>query len=355
MTDTQKAWTYRDAGVDIEAGNEFVERIKPMVKSTFRPEVLTNIGGFGGLFSFHAEKYQQPTLVAATDGVGTKLKVAFMADKHDTVGQDLVAMCVNDILVQGAEPLFFLDYFATGRLAPEPASQVVKGIAQGCKEAGCALIGGETAEMPGFYSAGEYDLAGFAVGAVDNTAIIDGTSITKGDVILGVSSSGLHANGYSLARKVFFEQHNYQVDTQLDDLSQPLGLELLQPTRIYARTIRNLLRDFTLKGMAHITGGGIIENVPRILPRHCQAVIHTHSWQRPAIFDVLQRLGNIAPAEMLRTFNNGLGLVLIVPQNQADELLLRLKGLQEQAWIIGEIRRKVNDDAPLITQEDSAV
>ncbi|MBN2644145.1 MAG: phosphoribosylformylglycinamidine cyclo-ligase [Desulfuromonadaceae bacterium] len=339
----EKKITYKDAGVDIDAGNRLVEMIKPMVKATSRPEVLADIGGFGGLFSFHADKYKKPTLVSSTDGVGTKLKLAFDLDKHDTVGIDLVAMCVNDIIVQGAEPLFFLDYLATGKLSPEKAAQIIKGIADGCKQAGCALIGGETAEMPGFYKEGEYDLAGFTVGAVDNDAIIDGSSVTVGDKIIGIASSGLHSNGFSLARKVFFEHMGLSVHDQVDGLSQPIGLELLTPTRIYVKTILNLIRDFNVKAMAHITGGGLLENIPRVLPRHCVAHIEKNSWQRPVIFDILREAADIEEMEMHRTFNNGLGMVLVVPESQQEEILLRLSGLHEKAWLIGEIGKSEAD------------
>jgi phosphoribosylformylglycinamidine cyclo-ligase len=329
--------TYKGAGVDIDAGNHFVKLIKPLVKSTFRPEVLTDIGGFGGLFSLHADKYQKPTLVTSTDGVGTKLKLAFMMDKHDTVGIDLVAMCVNDIAVQGAEPLFFLDYLATGKLAPEKAVEIVKGIAAGCIEAGCALIGGETAEMPGFYADGEYDLAGFTVGIVDNSNIIDGSSITVGDRLIGLASNGLHSNGYSLARKVFFEKMGLGIDSRLDDLDNPLGEALLSPTRIYVKTILNLLRDFQIKGMAHITGGGIIENVPRVLPKNCQAIIEKNSWPKPVIFELMRAGGNIDEMEMYRTMNYGIGMVLIVPEREVDDIMVRLGGLKERAFLIGQI------------------
>lgn len=336
MSNKEKV-TYKDAGVDIDAGNRFVQMIKPLVKSTSRPEVLTDIGGFGGLFSLQAGKYEKPTLVASTDGVGTKLKIAFLMDKHDTVGIDLVAMCVNDIVVQGAEPLFFLDYLATGKLAPEKAVEIVKGIAEGCVQAGCALIGGETAEMPGFYSEGEYDLAGFTVGVVDNSKIIDGSSITVGDRIIGIASSGLHSNGYSLARKIFFERMGLGIDSSVDGLERSLGEELLTPTRIYVKAILNLLRDFQIKGMAHITGGGIVENVPRVLPRFCQAVIEKNSWPKPPIFEIMMEAGNIEPLEMYRTFNYGIGMVLVVPEKEADEVMVRLSGLKENAFLIGEI------------------
>lgn len=343
----KKSVTYKDAGVDIDAGNRFVDMIKPLVKATSRPEVLTDIGGFGGLFSFHADKYKKPTLVSSTDGVGTKLKLAFMMDKHDTVGIDLVAMCVNDIIVQGAEPLFFLDYMATGKLAPEKAAEVVKGISEGCQQAGCALIGGETAEMPGFYSEGEYDVAGFTVGAVDNDNIIDGSTITVGDKLIGIASSGLHSNGFSLARKVFFEHMGLSPDDTLPEFGQSIGLEMLTPTKIYVKTILNLIRDFSIKGMAHITGGGLLENIPRVLPQNCQAMINRDSWEKPAIFDVMKKGGNIDDIEMHRTFNYGLGMVLVVPSDQCEEVLIRLSGLNEKAWEIGEIA-KSSDSEPSV-------
>jgi len=341
--------TYKDSGVDIDAGNRFVQLIKPMVRAASRPEVLTDIGGFGGLFSLHADKYQKPTLVASTDGVGTKLKLAFMLDKHDTVGIDLVAMCVNDIIVQGAEPLFFLDYLATGHLAPEKAAQIVDGIAKGCIEAGCALIGGETAEMPGMYSDGEYDLAGFTVGVVDNAKIIDGSSITVGDKVIGIGSSGLHSNGYSLARKVLLERMGLKVDAMIEGLSKPLGMEMLTPTRIYVKSILNLLRDFSIKGMAHITGGGLLENVPRILPKHCRTNIDKNSWPKPHIFELIRAGGNVAENEMYRTFNYGIGMVLIVTAAEADDILMRLAGLNEQAYLIGEVSQcKDGEDQVLL-------
>jgi len=341
-TDTKV--TYKDAGVDIDAGNRFVQLIKPLVKATSRPEVLTDIGGFGGLFSLNAGKYEKPTLVASTDGVGTKLKIAFLADKHDTVGIDLVAMCVNDIVVQGAEPLFFLDYLATGKLAPEKAVEIVRGISEGCVQAGCALIGGETAEMPGMYGDGEYDLAGFTVGVVDNTRIIDGSSITVGDRVIGIASSGLHSNGYSLARKVFLDIQQLSLDATPEGLERPLGEELLTPTRIYVKAILNLLRDFQIKGMAHITGGGILENVPRVLPRHCKAVIAKESWPKPAIFELLRAGGNIEETEMYRTFNYGIGMVLVVPEREVDDIMMRLVGLKETAYLIGEIAKCGDDE-----------
>lgn len=337
MSDTKS--TYKDAGVDIDAGNTFVNLIKPLVKATHRPEVMADIGGFGGLFSLNSSKYKNPVLVSGTDGVGTKLKLAFLADKHDTVGIDLVAMCVNDIIVQGAEPLFFLDYLATGRLQPEKAAAIVKGIADGCVQAGCALIGGETAEMPGFYADGEYDLAGFAVGVVERDNVIEGSSITVGNRLIGLASSGLHSNGYSLARKVIFDRMGMGIHAPLPDINKTVAEELLTPTRIYVKSILNLIRDFRINGIAHITGGGLLENIPRILPHGCKAVLNRHSWEIPAIFRFLQEGGNIDEAEMFRTFNCGIGMVLAVPENEADEVLIRLSGLHEQACIIGEVAK----------------
>ncbi len=331
--------TYKDAGVDIEAGNSFVKMIKPLVKATARPEVLADIGGFGGLFSLNSSKYKNPVLVSGTDGVGTKLKVAIMADRHDTIGIDLVAMCVNDIVVQGAEPLFFLDYLATAKLLPEQATQVVKGITEGCIQAGCALIGGETAEMPGFYQEGDYDVAGFTVGVVDRDLLIDGSSITVGNVLIGLASSGLHSNGYSLARKVIFEKMGLGIHDQLPGLGKSVADELLTPTRIYVKSILNLLRDFTINGIAHITGGGLVENVPRVLPHGCKAVINRSSWQIPEIFTLLLQGGSIPEAELFRTFNCGIGMVLAVPENEAEEILIRLSGLNEQAFVIGEVAK----------------
>ncbi len=333
----RSSMTYKGAGVDIEAGNRFVDLIKPLVKSTTRPEVLTDIGGFGGLFALNKDKYKSPVLVSSTDGVGTKLKLAFELDRHNTVGIDLVAMCVNDIIVQGAEPLFFLDYLGTGMLAPEKAAEVVEGIAEGCRQAGCALIGGETAEMPGFYSEGEYDLAGFTVGVVDRDAIIDGSTIQDGEAIIGIASNGLHSNGFSLARRIATERLQGGLETVLPGMDESLGDAMLRPTRIYVKSILNLLRDFEIHGMAHITGGGLLENVPRILPRHCKAVIKKDSWPKLPLFELLREAGNIEEQEMFRTFNYGIGMVLVVPKDSADDIISRLKGLNEEAYIIGEI------------------
>jgi phosphoribosylformylglycinamidine cyclo-ligase len=329
--------TYRDSGVNIDAGDEFVDRIKPLVRSTFRPEVLGDLGGFGGMFAFQAKKYQDPVLVSGTDGVGTKLKIAFLMDKHDTVGIDLVAMCVNDIAVSGAEPLFFLDYFATGKLSVSTAQQVVTGIAEGCRQAGCALIGGETAEMPSFYSEGEYDLAGFAVGAVDRPNIIDGKSISPGDALIGLASSGLHSNGYSLVRRVFFDQAKLSVMSRVPELDRPLGEVLLTPTRIYAKQILALVREFPIKGIAHITGGGITENLPRVFQGGIGAKITRKSWPIPPVFAALARLGPVEREEMYRVFNMGIGLILVVPATAVTGVLGRAAELGDQAWRIGEI------------------
>jgi phosphoribosylformylglycinamidine cyclo-ligase len=331
--------TYKDSGVDIDAGNTFVKMIKPLVKATSRPEVMADIGGFGGLFSLNASKYKNPVLVSGTDGVGTKLKLAFMADRHDTVGIDLVAMCVNDIVVQGAEPLFFLDYLATGRLDPVKAADIVKGISAGCVQAGCALIGGETAEMPGFYADGEYDIAGFAVGVVERDNLIDGSSITVGDKVIGLAASGLHSNGYSLARKVIFERLGLSIDSTFPGTELTVADELLKPTRIYAKSVLNLLRDFTINGIAHITGGGLLENIPRVLPNGCKAVVNKGSWEVPEIFNIIMKGGNIEENEMFRTLNCGIGMVLIVPEKQTEDIMIRLSGLHESAFVIGEIAK----------------
>lgn len=329
--------TYKDAGVDIDAGNTFVKMIKPLVKATSRPEVLADIGGFGGLFSLNMGKYKHPVLVSGTDGVGTKLKVAFLADRHDTIGIDLVAMCVNDIIVQGAEPLFFLDYLATAKLDPAKGASIIKGVSDGCIQAGCALIGGETAEMPGFYTGEEYDMAGFAVGVVEREKIIDGSSITVGNRLIGLASSGLHSNGYSLARKVILEVMGLEINDEIPGLGKTVAEELLTPTRIYVRSIMNLLRDFNVSGIAHITGGGLLENIPRVLPNGCKAVVRKDAWQIPEIFQLIQRGGNIDEAEMFRTFNCGIGMVIIVPEREADDIMIRLSGLNETAFQIGEV------------------
>ncbi|HTP05068.1 MAG TPA: phosphoribosylformylglycinamidine cyclo-ligase [Nitrospirota bacterium] len=327
--------TYKDAGVDIDAGDLFVQKIKPYVKSTFRPEVMTHIGGFGGLFAL--KKYKEPVLVSGTDGVGTKLKIAFLTKQHGTVGIDLVAMCVNDIIVQGAEPLFFLDYFATGRLKPQEHADIVKGIAAGCRQSGCALIGGETAEMPSFYGEDEYDLAGFAVGVVEKRKIIDGSKIKHGDRLIGLASSGLHSNGYSLVRKVLLDASGYTVNDILPELGRPLGEVLLAPTRIYAKAIIALLKEFDIRGMAHITGGGITENTPRMLPKGAQALIHKGTWDAHPIFNLIQKKAAVDDNEMYRDFNMGIGMILAVPAKQAEAVMRRAKKLGEKAFLIGEI------------------
>lgn len=301
--------TYKDSGVDIDEGNRLVDLIKPLVRRTFRPEVATDLGGFGALFKLDLTRFKTPLLVAGTDGVGTKLKVAFMAKRHQTVGIDLVAMSVNDLVVQGAEPLFFLDYFATGALSADEAASVIGGIARGCTEAGCALIGGETAEMPGFYPKGEYDLAGFAVGIVDAEKLIDGKKVAAGDVVFGLASSGLHSNGYSLARHVLFEKGGLTVDSELPELAWPLGEELLTPTRIYVKLLLSLAEKHEIKALAHITGGGFYENIPRVLPANTLVRIARDAIPTPAIFKVIQRIGEVPEAEMYRTFNMGIGMV----------------------------------------------
>jgi phosphoribosylformylglycinamidine cyclo-ligase len=332
------ALTYRDAGVDMDEGDRLVELIKPFARPTLRPEVLAGIGGFGGLFALDVKKYREPVLVSGTDGVGTKLKVAFAADRHGTIGQDLVAMCVNDVAVVGAEPLFFLDYFATGRLSAEQGAEVVKGIAEGCRLAGCALIGGETAELPGFYAKGEYDLAGFAVGCVERSRIVDGRSVAPGDLVVGIASSGLHSNGYSLARRALLDRH--PLDARLDGLGgRTLADALLEPTRIYAKDVLALLESVPVKSFAHITGGGLPGNVPRNLPDGTRAVLDERRWPRPTIFDVVEREGGVPRDEMYRTFNMGLGLVAVIaPADEgAAHALLRARGLD--AWTVGAVEK----------------
>ncbi len=338
---------YAEAGVDIDAGNRFVQAIKPIVNRTFKSGVITDIGGFAGLFSLNLQGIKKPVLVSSTDGVGTKLKIAFMMDKHDTVGIDLVAMCVNDILVQGAVPLFMLDYISMSSLNIKKSVEIVKGIAAGCLEANCSLIGGETAEMPGFYHEGEYDLVGFVVGLVDNEKILDGSETAVGCKIIGIGSSGLHSNGYSLVRKIFFEDLKMSVDDHVDDLGRTLGEELLEPTRIYSRTILNLGRDFHLYALSHITGGGLIENIPRVLPKQCKAVIQFSSWTPPAIFTYIQKVGDIPFVDMMRTFNNGIGLVIVVSEDDASEVVLRLKAMGETAYLIGSVEPRQEDEAPV--------
>ena len=327
---------YKAAGVDIDAGNETVRRIRALARGTFTPGVLSDIGSFGGLFRFDRDRYQDPVLVSSADGVGTKLKIAFMMDKHDTVGADLVNHCVNDILVQGAEPLFFLDYLATGRLSPAVAEQVVSGVARACKENGCALIGGETAEMPGFYADGEYDIAGFIVGAVDKAKVIDGRSVVPGDVLIAVPSAGLHTNGYSLARRVCFELAGWKPDTFVRELGTTIGEALLAPHRSYLPLVRPLIERDWVKGLAHITGGGLTENLPRTLPEGCAAEIDLKAWTVPPLFQLLQQHGTIARDEMFRAFNMGVGLVIVCTSRDAERVINTLMlGGEANAFRLG--------------------
>lgn len=329
---------YRQSGVDIDAGNETVKRIRSLAKGTFTPGVLSDIGSFGGLFALSGQPFREPVLVSSADGVGTKLKVAFMTGRHDTIGADLVNHCVNDILVQGAVPLFFLDYLATGRLSPDVAEQVITGVARACRENGCALIGGETAEMPGFYADGEYDIAGFIVGGVDREGIINGRAIAPGDVLVGLPSTGLHTNGYSLARRVLFDVAGHTPSTYVPELDATVGDALLATHRSYLPVIRPLLAGGSIKGMAHITGGGITENLPRVFPDGCGAVIDRAAWQVPPIFTLIQRLGGIAEPEMLRAFNMGIGLIIVCASGAAGSLLEQLAGAGEtSARIVGHV------------------
>jgi phosphoribosylformylglycinamidine cyclo-ligase len=331
---------YRQSGVDIDAGNETVRRIKQLARATFTPGVLSEIGSFGGLFKLDRDGFKEPVLVASADGVGTKLKVAFMSGRHDTVGADLVNHCVNDILVQGARPLFFLDYLATGRLSPDVAEQVVAGVARGCRENGCALLGGETAEMPGFYADGEYDIAGFIVGIVDRDRVVNGSGIVPGDVLIGLPSSGLHTNGYSLARRVFFETCGYRVDTEVAELGGMVGDVLLAPHRSYLRIVSPLLDERLVKGMAHITGGGITENLPRVLPDGCAAMVDPHAWAPLPVFRALQERGGIPTDEMFRAFNMGVGLICICGPEHVNRALRAVGEAGEpSASIIGHIIR----------------
>ncbi|OGP81438.1 MAG: phosphoribosylformylglycinamidine cyclo-ligase [Deltaproteobacteria bacterium RBG_16_54_11] len=327
---------YKDAGVDIEAGERFVQVIKPVAQRTFTPGVQGGIGGFAALFAPDLSAYKRPVLVASTDGVGTKIKVASLMGRYDTIGIDLVAMCVNDVVVIGAAPLFFLDYFATAHLDVEKGVEIIKGVAKGCLEAGCALVGGETAEMPGFYPAGEFEMAGFVVGVVDGAKIIDGTSILPGDAIIGLASHGLHSNGYSLARRVLLEELKLKLDDKVAGLAAPLGEELLRPTRIYVKTILSLLQSFHIKGMAHITGGGMPGNIIRILPPGSKAGIERGKWEIPPIFKVIEK-GGVPEEEMWRTFNNGIGMVLVADSSEAEGIAQEARKLGEKAFIIGEV------------------
>lgn len=346
MTQPQAPLTYRDAGVDIDAGDALVDRIKPLAARTMREGVLAGIGGFGALFEV-PKRYKEPVLVSGTDGVGTKLKLAFDWQRHDTVGIDLVAMSVNDILVQGAEPLFFLDYFACGKLSVDVATQVVGGIAKGCELSGCALIGGETAEMPGMYPDGEYDLAGFAVGAAEKSALIDGKSIQPGDVVLGLASSGAHSNGYSLLRKIL---QRANARPEQDFHGQPLGDVVMVPTHLYVKPVLAVLKDYgkQIKGLAHITGGGLLDNVPRILQPGLQARLHRDAWQMPKLFSWLQQQGGVADTEMYRVFNCGVGMVAVVPAAQAEAISQALRAQGETVYQLGEIAECAATDAQTV-------
>lgn len=327
---------YKDAGVDVEAGYKAVNLMKAHIQKTMRPEVINEIGGFSGAFSLENMNYKEPVLVSGTDGVGTKLKIAFLMDKHDTVGIDCVAMCANDVVCSGAQPLFFLDYIAFGKLIPEKAEQIVKGISEGCVQAGCALIGGETAEMPGFYPVDEYDLAGFVVGIGEKGKLITGAKIKEGDILVGLASSGIHSNGFSLVRKALnISEHN--IDLHIESLGKSLGDEILTPTKIYVKTILALTRKYDIKGIAHITGGGFIENIPRMLPDGLKAIIHKGSWEIPPIFKLIQDSGNVPAEEMYNTFNMGIGMVMALPAEIAPFVVAEANNLKEKAYIIGEV------------------
>lgn len=344
MSKSKDSLTYADAGVDIDKANVFVDAIKKIASKTPRSGVMGEIGGFGGLFSLNTSDYKRPVLVSSTDGVGTKLKIAFLMDKHDTIGIDLVAMCVNDVAVQGAKPLFFLDYLSMGKLIPRVAEDIVKGVADGCCQAQCALIGGETAEMPGLYSNNEYDLAGFSVGIVDNDKIVDSSEIRVGHKLVGIASSGLHSNGYSLVRKVCFDVLNLKVDSYIPEFGKTLGEELITPTKIYSEIILRLIKDLPIHGLAHITGGGIEDNVVRVLPSSVNVEITKDSWDIPPVFSFLKNAGNIKDLEMWRTFNNGIGLIAVVPADAAQDVVERVAGMNEKAFIIGEVVQAKKSD-----------
>ncbi len=335
-----KPLTYADAGVDIDKANKIVDSIKKIAKKTIIPGVMGEIGGFGGLFSPNLSQIEKPVLVSSTDGVGTKLKIAFMMNKHDTIGIDLVAMCVNDIIVQGAKPLFFLDYLSTGKLKITAITNIIKGIAKGCQKAKCALLGGETAEMPGMYKKDEYDLAGFAVGIVDNSKIIDGSEIGVGHKLIGIASSGLHSNGYSLVRSICFDNLKLKIDDFIPEFEKTLGEELLTPTKIYSDVLQGISKNLPIHGFAHITGGGIPDNITRILPKTCKAILYKNSWETLPVFTFLQKAGNVSEMEMMRTFNNGIGMVAAVPDNIAQDVMDRLAAIQEKAFLIGEVAER---------------
>ncbi len=343
---------YSQAGVDIDKGNEFVSRIKGLVAETHGRGVLNDIGGFSGLFAIGNAGYEDPVLISSTDGVGTKLTVANLCNKHDTIGIDLVAMCVNDVVVSGAKPLFFLDYFAVSSLDLDVATEVVRGIAKGCIISGCALIGGETAEMPGLYRPGDYDLAGFVVGIGERNKIIDGSDIRVGDKIIGLASSGLHSNGYSLVRKIFFDELAMSVNDQVPEFGCTVGEELIKPTKIYVESILKVLRSYTINGLIHNTGGGFIDNVPRILPGGCKAIIQADSWDVPPIFTYLQKNGNIPVEEMYRTFNMGIGMMALVSENEVEDIMQQFSALGEKPFLIGEITAAEKGDEEKIVIEE---
>jgi len=332
--------SYKEAGVDITLANQIVKKIKPLISKTSTPGVLGGIGGFGGLFSLAEHKYKEPVLVSGTDGVGTKLKVAFALNKHDTIGIDLVAMSVNDIITCGAKPLFFLDYISIGKLSEKVVIELVKGVTEGCKMADCALLGGETAEMPGFYAEGEYDLAGFAVGVVEKSQIIDGKKIKEGDAVIGIASNGLHSNGFSLVRKVLFESKKYKINDKIPSFEKSLGEELLKPTSIYVFPVLHLLEKYKILGIAHITGGGIVENIPRILPEGVSVRIDQENWPKPSIFTFIQEEGEISDGEMYRTFNMGIGMVLIVSPSDASKVMDELKMVEYDSYLIGKVIKR---------------
>ena len=337
MSESKKELTYADSGVDIDAGNRAVELMKDSVRASYRPEVIGDLGGFGGLFALDTRKYKEPVLVSGTDGVGTKLKLAFMADKHDTIGQDAVAMCVNDILVQGAEPLFFLDYIAVDKVDAEKVAGIVQGVALACKESGCALIGGETAEMADFYAKGEYDIAGFCVGVAEKSKMITGAKVKAGDVLIGLPSSGVHSNGFSLVRKICFEAMGYTMDTYIPEFNCTLGEKLLTPTRLYPKTCLPLIEKFDLHAMVHITGGGFYDNIPRVLPEDCDAEVDAGAWEMPVVFKKLKEWGNVPWREMYRTFNMGIGMVLVVAPEDEETVKAALRQAQEEFFLLGKV------------------
>ena len=343
--------TYKDAGVDIDTANEFVERIKASIKTTARKEVISGIGGFGGLFRLNSAGFKNPILVSSTDGVGTKLRIAQLLDKHDTIGIDLVAMSVNDVVVQGAEPLFFLDYLATGKIELEKSVKIIEGITEGCRQAGCTLLGGETAEMPGFYKPGEYDLAGFCVGAVESEKLITGSSVSVNDRIIGLASSGLHSNGFSLARKVLLEKGKLGVNDKVSGLEKTIGLEMLEPTKIYVKPLLNIFKKFNIKGLVHITGGGFYDNIPRIIPQACRSIIKKGSWDIPPVFNVIKEIGNVEEKEMFRVFNMGIGMMIIVAEKECEEILEYFELMGEKAYQIGFIEMKEDNQEQVCFSE----